>query len=88
MHSISHTTSKLTWIAVIDSSFDLKSVNVPASWSKEEKFVLFCLNKMILKDENAINKHYIPFLRANRFVEERFCWMLLPPPHVSVLLNQ
>ena len=50
--------------------------------------MLFCLNKMILKDENAINKHYIPFLRANRFVEERFCWMLLPPPHVSVLLNQ
>ena len=49
--------------------------------------MLFCLNKMILKDENAINKH-IPFLRANRFVKERFCLMLLPPPHVSVLLNQ
>lgn len=50
--------------------------------------MLFCLNEMILKDENAINKHYIPFLRANRFVKERFYLMLLPPPHVSVLLNQ
>ena len=50
--------------------------------------MLFCLNKMILKDEKAINKHYIRFLRANRFVKERFCLMLLPPPHVNVLLNQ
>lgn len=50
--------------------------------------MLFCLNKMILKGENAINKHYLPFLRANRFVKERFCLMLLPRPYVSVLLNQ
>ena len=50
--------------------------------------MLFWVNKMILKDENAINKHYIRFLRANHFVKERFCLMLLPPPHVSVLLNQ
>ena len=88
MHRISHTTSKLTWIAVIYSSFDLKSVNVPASWGEEEKFVLFFLNKMILKDENAVNKHYLPLLRANCFVKESFCLMLLPPPYVSVVLNQ
>ena len=25
--------------------------------------MLFCLNKMIVKDENAINKHYLPFLK-------------------------
>ena len=50
--------------------------------------MFFCLNMMILKGENAINKHYLLFLRAIRFVKEGFCFMLLPPPYTSVLLNQ
>lgn len=41
--------------------------------------MLFCLNKMILKDGNAINIHYLPFLCASRFVKERFCLCYFVP---------